>query len=61
MKNIKFNLTKFLFILTFFVFHVSLLSRFNINEFNISNVISSIKYLTSDELEGDYVEKKEIS
>ena len=50
MKNIKFNLTKFLFILTFFVFHVSLLSRFNINEFNISNVISSIKYLTSDEL-----------
>lgn len=52
MKNIKFNLTKFLFILTFFVFHVSLLSRFNINEFNISNVISSIKYLTSDELEG---------
>lgn len=52
MKSMKFNLTKFLFILMFFIFHTSLLARFNIDEFNTANVISSIEYLTSDELQG---------
>lgn len=52
MKNIKFNLTKFLFILMFFIFHTSLLARFNINEFDIKNVINNIAYLTSDDLQG---------
>lgn len=52
MKNIKFNLTKFLFILMFFIFHTSLLFRFNINKFDINNIINNISYLTSDNLQG---------
>ncbi len=52
MKSLKFNLTKFLFILMFFIFHTSLLTIFNIDEFDTSKVLSSIEYLTSDELKG---------
>ena len=52
MKSIRFNLTKFLFILMFFIFHTSLLARFNIDQFDTSKVLSNIEYLTSDELGG---------